>query len=75
MDVHSKTAVLKQCDLFFVPSFSDNFKTACDGNIIHKRAKNLLFQYFIRELAKAAFSHQLTANKKNHRLEGKLTTY
>lgn len=74
MDVQMETAVFKPTNLFSLLSFSDNFKTFCDGNTIYEGAAKWLFPHLICEPAKAGVTHRVTADKRNRQLERKLAT-
>lgn len=74
-DIQIKLAAFKpsyRLSLFFVVN---NSKTASHSRSNHKGAELQLLEQIICEPGKAALSHQVTTNKKNHQPEGNLTTY
>lgn len=75
MDVQKKAAMFKPSDVIYMPFFLDNSKTVCDSNSIYEIVEMLLFANFIVEPTKAALPHRVTADKKNHQQDRKLTTY
>lgn len=75
MNVQMKSACFRPSDPISVLSFLHNFKMACDSNGIHEGAAMWLFQYFIKEPAKAPLMHRVCLTDKDSQQKGKLTTY
>lgn len=70
-----KSTLFKASDLISLLFFLDNIKTACNTNIIHEVAAMCFLPCFLRERAKTALSHQVTADNNSPQQEGKLVTY
>lgn len=60
MDLQMKAAMLKPSDLIPILSSLHDFKMACVSNAIYEGAAMLLFQYFIKDPAKAAIGDHVS---------------
>lgn len=69
-----KTAVFGTSDLVSMLYFLDNLNAASDSKSIQENVASSLFLHFFREPEKAALSHHVTSEKRNHGQEGELTT-